>query len=936
MSESDRPLLTQRVDTERLLAVVRTLAREMRQGSGDIERLGPDHGLEKDFGLDSLARVELIARIEREFGVRLPVEAMAEAETPRELLRLATGARGEIIAEPIDDPAATQAEGPPQDLATLTALLDWHIARHPQWTCLTLYDEHERAAAITYRQIGENARTLAAGLMSRGIGGGARIAIMLPTSREFFAAFYGALYAGCVPVPLYPPTRPAQREDHLKRIAGILASAGAALLVADEATRAFGDLLRSRCPGLKGIATADELGEGATEPLAWPRVATSDIAFLQYTSGSTGNPKGVTLCHANLLANLRAMHAATGITPCDVFVSWLPLYHDMGLIGAVLGSLCIGFPLILMPPLAFLARPARWLQAIHRHHGTVSAAPNFAYELCAGKIDDRDLAGLDLSAWRIAFNGAEPVSPRTIARFTERFAACGFRAQAMTPVYGLAENSLGLCFPPPGRGPLFDSVARASLIDEGLARPSEAPGEASLRIVSCGLPLLAHALRIVDASGTPLPERRVGRVQFRGPSATAGYFGNPEASEALFDGEWLRSGDLGYLAGGELYLTGREKDIIIRGGHNIYPQELEDAISRLADVRRGGVAVFPASAAESGTERLVVLAETMTRDVATHQRLHGEINELAIELTGIPADDIVLAPPHTVRKTSSGKVRRNACREAYESGALRHPWGISAWRPAWVLDGQLARECRARLAPIAGGLWTLWAWSLFLLLAPPAWLSIVLLPTLALRRRGARAFARLLLRLAGLAPRVQGLANLGGDDPQILVCNHASYLDALVLVAVLPPRLAYVAKRELLSSPLAALPLRRLGCVVVERFDGTHSVEDAGKLESLAAQGRSLLFFAEGTFRETPGLLPFRLGAFVAAAHLQRPVVGIALSGTRRLLPGESRRPRFSRLRLDISAPMRPQDTSWDAAPGCRDAARAWIAQRIDEPDAGA
>lgn len=948
----------------RLLDVVRGLARELRPGAR-VDRLGLDHQLDRDFGLDSLARVELLARIERELGVRLSEAAFAEAETPRDLLRQ-MGPAGPVA--PLPGPAVEAAGGarerPPGALATLVELLDWHVAQHGDLVHITLEGEGGYSEDISYRLLQAEARALATGLVTMGLGAGGRagpdpdpdargalapipgdsvapvpipgdrVAIMLPTGRAFLAAFYGALYAGCVPVPLYPPARPAQIEEHLRRSAGIVANAGAALLVTDARAKPLGHLLRAQCASLRHVATVADLARTAPVPLPPPPRAT-DTAFLQYTSGSTGNPKGVVLSHANLLANLAAMERAAGVGAEDVFVSWLPLYHDMGLIGACMGSLYVGFRMVLMSPLAFLARPGRWLWAIHRHRATVSAAPNFAYELCVNKLDDRELAGLDLGSWRIAYNGAEPVSPETLERFATRFAAYGFRAGAITPVYGLAESAVGLAFPPLGRGPLVDRVDRAELSRRGVARPAADDDVHAQRIVSCGLALPGHAIRIVDAAGRELPERTRGRVQFRGPSATRGYFNNPEASRQLFDGTWLNTGDLGYLAAGELYLTGREKDVIIRGGRNLHPQELEEAVSRLPGVRRGGVAVFPATDARSGTERLVVLAEIHDNAAANRARIEAEINGLSVDLVGMPADDIVLAPPRTVPKTSSGKIRRAACRERYERGEL-----LGALRPPWLQWLRLAAsgaiaQTRRQFGRAADSAWAAWAWTVYLAVVPLAWLLIAVVPGVETRRRIARTGARLALALTGLTPRVTGSQQLAGlDGPLIVVANHASFLDALVLSAVLPPRFAYAAKQELLQKPLAAIPLRRLGSAFVERFDSARGVEDTRALEARVRAGESMVFFPEGTFESEPGLLPFRLGAFVLAARTGRPVLPVALTGTRTLLRGMSWRPHYSPLEVRIGTPLPAQGEPWEAALQLRDRARRQILSQVSEPDA--
>ncbi len=582
-------------------------------------------------------------------------------------------------------------------------MLDWHVRHQGGRVHIHLLDEAGRDDAVSYARLSAAARAVAAGLLAQGAVPGCRVALMLPTGLDFFAVFYGALYAGCVPVPLYPPARPAQLEEHLRRVAAILANSGAHWLVTDPRAREFAGALSARCPALSGILTVGELNAYGAAP-SLPRRQGSDLAFLQYTSGSTGEPKGVLLSHANLLANLRAMQEAARATPDDVFVSWLPLYHDMGLIGAGLGSMVIGFTLVLMSPLAFLARPVRWLQAISRYRGTLSAAPNFAYEICAGKLANEALSGLDLSSWRMACNGAEAVSPQTLERFAARLAPYGLRREALSPVYGLAEASVGLAFPPPGRGPRIDHVARRALADDGVAEPASAADAGVQAVLGCGHALPGHALRIVDAAGLALPERRVGRVQFCGPSACAGYFDNPAATAKLFDGAWLNTGDLGYLADGELFITGREKDIIIRGGHNIHPQELEEAVGRIAGVRAGNVVVFAASDAGAGTERLVVLAEVRVRDEAARAAIRRQVEALAVDLTGLPADDVVLAPPGTVLKTSSGKLRRAACRAAYEQGTLLRR-ARSARRQAATVAGAaaLARVRAAGVVPDRAG-----------------------------------------------------------------------------------------------------------------------------------------------------------------------------------------------------------------------------------------
>ena len=937
----------------RLLATVCGMADELRPQARLAASLGLDDSLERDYGLDSLARVELIARIDHDLGVSLSEAALTDAETPRDLLRFInrTGGRKVAASALIDHPPgerlaavgrpanAASEPYPPDSLQTLVEVFEWHLQRHPQRVLITLYEEADSSVDLSYADLHRDAVALATGLHALGVGKGDTVAIMLPTGRDFFAAFLGVLVAGGVPVPLYPPARPSQLEDHLKRIAGILLNAQARVLVTVERAKPLAHLLRAHAEALRTVATVADLSlatptlPGAPlAPFVRPALVASDVAFLQYTSGSTGDPKGVILTHANLLANLRAMWRASKISHTDTFVSWLPLYHDMGLIGACLGALTIGFRVVLMSPLAFLARPARWLETIHRHRGTVSAAPNFAYELCVNKLADADVDALDLSCWRLAFNGAEPVSPDTLERFAARFHRCGFAREALTPVYGLAENSLGLGFPPVGRGPLIDRIDRAALAHGGVATPAQTHDAQPLRIVSCGLPLPGHELRVVDSSGRELAEREQGRVQFRGPSSTQGYLNNPGANERLFDGDWLNTGDLGYMAGGELYLSGREKDIIIRGGLNIHPQELESAVARLAGIRKGGVAVFAATDARSGTERLVVLAETRVDEAEPRRLLVQAITALSVTLLGAPADDVVLAPPRSVLKTSSGKTRRAACRELYEQGRLgetqRAPW------QQWLALAATAAAARARRAWRSAGRWAwgLWAWWVFFSLSAVAWCAVMVLPGVALRRRAAWMLARAAIRLIGLPLRVKGLERLAAVGPRIVVANHASYLDAILLGAVLPPDFSFIAKRELADVALIGAALRRLGAVFVERFDAAQGVLDTQALQARVRGGESMVFFPEGGFRRASGLQPFKLGAFVVATETGTPLVPVTLNGTRSLLRDEAWLPYRSSIEVTIGAAIAPAGAGWKHALTLRDAARKSIAAALAEP----
>lgn len=756
---------------------------------------------------------------------------------------------------------------------------------------------------------------------------------MLPTGKAFFVSLYGILMAGGVPVPIYPPMRLKQVEEHMLRQAGILSNAQAVLLITFEEIKPVLQLLKPQVESLQLIVTVDDLSRVDVKAER-PALNPNDIALLQYTSGSTGNPKGVVLTHANLLANIRAMGKAVEITPKDVFVSWLPLYHDMGLIGACMGSMYYALPLILMSPLTFIARPQRWLWAIHKYRGTISSAPNFAYELCLRLQDDKELEGLDLSSWRMACNGAEPVSPATIERFTSRFATYGFRPEAMAPVYGLAESSVGLAFPPPLRGAVIDVIQRESFMRHGRAIPADSDEHHALRFVACGRPLAGHQIRIVDGTGHEVAEREEGQLQFCGPSVTRGYFRNRQATAQLYSGKWLDSGDYAYIAGGDIYLTGRAKDIIIRAGRNIYPQELEDAVGNIERIRKGYIAVFASPDPKSGTERLVIMAETRERRPERLEQLRSEINALSVDLLGAPPDRIELVPPNTVLKTSSGKIRRAASRQLFEQGDL------SGRKPASVklqflrlAASSLVPQCRRGLRVTGHILYAGYAWLLFLLSASAVWIATALLPGLTLRRRLIRSAAGLFLRLTGTPLIVHGKEHLPKDQPYMLVANHASYLDGIMLTAALPPNLAYAAKQELKGKFIPRTFLERIGAEYVERFDAKKGVEDTSRMLNTIRSGESLALMPEGTFGRAPGLRPFHMGAFVIAAKAGVPVVPVAIRGTRSILRGSSFFPRRGIVSITIGEPIRAEGSGWSDAIKLRDKARAVILRHCGEPD---
>ena len=668
----------------RVVALARAVAEEQHPQRRGQFAADAQSSLERDLALDSLGRVELLGRLEGAFGIELPEQVLGSAETVQDLIAAVDRARprgdAKLASVAVRTAPVAQVSAPLQ-AQTVLQVLDHHAAATPDRVHVRLLGENDAETPLTYGELRAASNEVAAGLRARGLEAGATVVLMLPTSLEFFYAYFGVLRAGGVPVPIYPPARLAQIEEHLRRHAAILDNAQTELLITvPEATRVARLMGAQARAGLDVVTIADLRLPPAAQP--WPAVKASDLAFIQYTSGSTGDPKGVMLTHANLLANIRAMGKPFALDPAvDVFVSWLPLYHDMGLIGAWLGSLYFGLPLVVMSPLRFLAHPVRWLQAIHTYRGTVTASPNFGYELARSRSTDAELAGLDLRSLRIAANGAEAVLAATLRGFHERFAPFGLRPGTVRPVYGLAESSVGLAFPPQDREAPVDRIRRAPFLATGAAIPAAADEADAVEFVACGQPIPGHEIRVVDAAGREVPERQEGAIQFRGPSSTQGYFRNPTATAALLDGTWLRTGDRGYLWNGDIVITGRAKDIIIRAGRNLYPAEIEAAVGAVPGIRRGCVAVFGAARTAKGTESLVVMAETRATDAETREALIKAATAAVVTVIGEPPDDVRLVPPYAVLKTSSGKIRRAANRERYERGDDPSARRVAAVRP---------------------------------------------------------------------------------------------------------------------------------------------------------------------------------------------------------------------------------------------------------------
>jgi acyl-CoA synthetase (AMP-forming)/AMP-acid ligase II len=512
----------------------------------------------------------------------------------------------------------------------------------------------------SYSALYQSAFNIALHLIELGIEKNERVLIVLPTSHEFVTTFFGIQLAGGIPAPAYPPSG-LRLETGIDRLVHIANHARARFCVTSKRVKPVLGELHLRVPSLAHLLLVEELDTPTDRNLAL-RVRSADPAFIQYTSGSTGNPKAVLLSHANLVANMHAIGQALQINHTDITVSWLPMYHDMGLIGTLLFSIYWRLPLVLMSPLAFLSRPSRWLWAIHRHRGTLSPAPNFAYALCVKKVTEKERAGLDLSSWRIALNGAEPVNLHTIEEFEAVYGPLGFPGDAMFPVYGLAEASLAVTFPAPGQVREVERVDRARLAN-GYAEPSSS--ESAIALVSLGRAVPGHGVSLVDDQGRPLGERQVGHIVVKGPSVMQGYFEDPELTRQVLRDGWLWTGDLGYFAGGNLYVSGRAKDLIILRGKNHYPEDVERVADQVSGVRAGNALAFGVHDEKQGTEVAVMVCETRLADKEARAELAARIMQKVAEMTDLKLEEVVLVPPGTLPKTSSGKKQRGLVRQQY-------------------------------------------------------------------------------------------------------------------------------------------------------------------------------------------------------------------------------------------------------------------------------
>lgn len=567
-------------------------------------------------------------------------------------------------------------QNPLERFSTLVELLSYRAQNQLEQKAYTfLQDGETEEVSLTYQELDQKARAIASHLQSLEASG-ERALLLYPPGLEFITAFLGCLYAGVIAVPAYPP----RQNMNFLRLQAIVTDAQATVVLTTSALLA--NLVNQwaqnpELPTMHWLST-DDIDSNLSSDWQEPRLERDNLAFLQYTSGSTGTPKGVMISHGNLLSNERYINIGFGHTEKTIVVGWLPLFHDMGLIGNVLQPLYLGLPSILMSPVAFLQKPLRWLQAISRYKATTSGGPNFAYDLCVRKITPEERSRLDLSSWEVAFNGAEPVRPETLERFANYFAECGFRKEAFYPCYGMAETTLfvsgGLKTSPPV---LYKLEAAALEENQVVAAESD---EGTRTIVGCGRTWLDEKIAIVDPQSLTLcSPSQVGEIWVSGSSVAAGYWRRPEQTTETFqaylsdtgEGPFLRTGDLGFLQDEELFVTGRLKDVIIVRGQNHYPQDIELTVQNSHPALRLNCgAAFTVE--QKGQQRLVVVQEVERTSLRRLdiKEVVGNITEAVIDHHGLQVYATVLIKPGSIPKTSSGKIQRHACRRGFLDGSL--------------------------------------------------------------------------------------------------------------------------------------------------------------------------------------------------------------------------------------------------------------------------
>lgn len=811
------PQVEQLTIEQQVMEIVRELL--LQQGKERAAaNLKPNSSFERDLGLASLDLVELMVRCEQKLELELPDEIAEQADTPAGWAKAIQQGTQEKSAESVYRIVPPSGVIAPEPVAaeTLVDVLRWHVEQTPGKTHIHLL-EAGAGRGITCSQILDGAEAVARGLLAQGVERGAAVAILLPTGEEFLHAFFGIVLAGAIPLPLFPPADVTRLTEYMERQANLLSKTNARFLIAFEQVRSLARMLRVSVPGITGVAQVDtlrELGSRTQRKLPAPH----ETAILQLTSGTTGDAKAIPLTHANVLADIRGIGRRVGVNGHDAVVSWLPLSSDLGLVGCWLFAMYYGIPLTLLSPKEFFERPETWFWAIHDSRGTLSAAPNFSYEMCARRLPMSAVEGVDLSCWRMAVNAGENVMGETIEHFTRRFAPIGFRPEAMAPGYGLAEAGVALALSDPGAGPWCDADG----------------------FYSVGRPLEGAEVRIHN-----------GHVQFRAASQSPSVRGE--------DG-WTDSGDLGYLtADGRLVVTGRSKDVIVRKGRTISPQQVEAAALQATGVRAGSAAAIGVKDTATGSERLVVIVESLAENSSDQRRVGEGVRRSVEAALGEPPDEVFVIPPGTLPKTANGKLRRGEAIEHYRRRSLgregRAPavemaalWQrnfgalAAAGLKRWLRTAtQRIRFGAARATARIGG----WLISTF---NKPGWTA---------------SFARTALSLAGRRAVLEGALPAAGC---LVVANRCGHPDPVALAACLPRRVT-LAGSESLHGVLGASE-----SLLHNSIASTHA-----EMVAALRRGDVLVLFPDAPIGVAAERCRFRLPALRAAQEAGVPVVPLAM-----------------------------------------------------------
>ena len=554
------------------------------------------------------------------------------------------------------------------DFPTLPEALDYAAQGE---TGFNFYSSRgELKHVLPFADLSADARSVAKNLCGGGVEPGDRVALLAETAPAFLVAFFACQYAGAIPVPMPTPVAFGRRDAYVGQIRNQITSSGAAMVITpaefmpfvEEATAGLELLMVGTLDDLKALPQADGFNAGGPD----------DLCYLQYSSGSTRFPKGVAVSHRNLMVNCAAMNAAVNVSPDDRGVSWLPFYHDMGLVGFMLGCLTAQTTVDFLPTEDFARRPLTWLRILSENKGTMSYGPSFGYELCSRRFASasKTAGDLDLSSWRVAGIGGEMIKPLVMEGFADVFKPYGFAETAFNASYGLAECVLGVSFSTPGRGMLLDHISKQELGDNHRAVPVDNDGSGAGRtFVVCGGVIPGHVVEIRDDDGVALAEREIGRIFFSGDSVMQGYYGDQEATDACLQDGWLDTGDLGYFLGDELVVVGRSKDMMIVNGRNYWPQDIEWTVEQMDGMRSGDAAAFTLDK-DDGNEQPTILVQCRPSDSDVRQALAAEVRSRVQDQVGL-ACDVILVPPRTLPKTSSGKLARGKAKTSFLSGEIQ-------------------------------------------------------------------------------------------------------------------------------------------------------------------------------------------------------------------------------------------------------------------------